>query len=124
MDGITILSEMSVRGEDLWIVIAWWLLTIAYIACGLWDNVENWRYSEWRTRIVGIICSLMVSSLILVIAVGLCDEYNTFHTEYEIIIDDSVGFNEFTDRYEIVSQDGDIYTVIEREPGNNVQVED
>jgi hypothetical protein len=115
MDGVTILSEMSVRGEDLWIVIAWWLLTIAYIACGIWDNVESWRYSEWRTRIVGIICSLMVGSLILVIAVGLCTEYNTFHTEYEVTIDDSVGFNEFTDWYEIVSQDGDVYTVIERE---------
>jgi hypothetical protein len=118
MDGITILSEMSVRGEDLWIVIAWWLLTIVYIACCIWDNVERWRYSEWCTRIVSIICALMVSSLILMIAVGLCVEYSTFHTEYEVTIDDSVGFNEFTDRYKIVSKDCDVYTVIEKEPAN------
>ena len=115
MDGVAILSEMSVRGESLGIVMVWWLLTIAYIVFMIMDNVEHWHYSGWRSRIVSIICALMVSSLILMIAVGLCTEYNTFHTEYEVTIDDSVGFNEFTDWYEIVSQDGDVYTVIERE---------
>ena len=115
MDGVTILSEMSVRGESLWIVMTWWLLTIVYIVCCIWDNVENWHYSGWRSRITAIICALMVCSFILMIGVGLCAEYNTFHTEYKITIDDSVSFNEFTDRYEIVSQDSDVYTVIERE---------
>lgn len=114
MDGVTILSEMSVRGESLGIVIAWWLFTIGYIVCGIWDNVENWHYSGWRSRITAIICTLMVCSFILMIGVGLCAEYNTFHTEYEVTIDDSVGFNEFIDWCEIVSQDGDIYTVIEK----------
>lgn len=115
MDGVTILREMSVRGEALGIVIVWWFLTIAYIVGMIMDNVYHWRYSGWHSRIVSIICSLMASSLILVIAVGLCVEYNTFHTEYKVTIDDSVGFNEFNNRYEIVSQDGDVYTVVERE---------
>jgi hypothetical protein len=118
MDGVTILSEMSVRGESLGIVMVWWLLTIAYIVVMIIDNVEHWHYSGWRSRIVSIICALMVSSLILMIAVCLCVEYSTFHTEYEVTIDDSVGFNEFTDRYKIVSKDCDVYTVIEKEPAN------
>lgn len=124
MDGVTILSEMSVRGEALGFVVAWWLLTIACIVCGIWDNVEQWPYSGWGTRITSIICALIFGSFILMIGVGLCVEYNTFHTEYEVTIDDSVGFNEFTDRYEIVSQDSDVYTVIERDQSNDVQVED
>lgn len=116
MYGVNILSEMSVRGEELGVVVVWCLLTIVYIVCGIWDNVEHWRYSGWGTRITSIICILIVGLLVLVIAVGLCVEYDTFHTEYEVTIDDSVGFNEFTNRYEIVSQDGDVYTVIEKEP--------
>ena len=124
MDGVMILSEMSVRGEELWIVIAWVLLTIATIVGMILDNVEHWYYSGWDTRIMGIICALMVGALTSMVAVGLCYEYNTFHTEYKVTIDDSVSFNEFNSRYEIVSQDGDVYTVIEMESSNDVQVED
>lgn len=115
MDGVTILNEMSVRGESLGLVMVWWLLTIALIVSGILDNVEHWHYSEWRTRITSIICTLIHCALVLLVAVGLCFEYNTFHTEYIVTIDDSVGFNEFTRQYEIVSQDGDVYTVIEKE---------
>ena len=115
MDGVTILSEMSVRGESLGIVIVWWLLTIVYVVGMIMDNVENWRYFGLRSKITTILCTLLVSSFIFMIGVGLCAEYNTFHTEYEVTIDDSVGFNEFNSQYEIISQDGDVYTVIERE---------
>lgn len=114
MDGVTILSEMSVRGESLGLVMVWWLLTIACIVSKIWDDVEHWHYSEWRTRITSIICTLIVSSFVLAIAVGLCFEYNTFHTEYRVTIDDSVGFNEFTSHYDILSSDGNVYTVRDR----------
>ena len=115
MNGVTILSEMSVRGEELWVVIAWVLLTIAYIVGAIWDNVEYWHYSGWGTRITGIVGALIVGVLTSMVAVGLCDEYNTFHTEYKVTIDDSVGFNEFTECYKILSNDGDVYTVIEKQ---------
>lgn len=114
MYGVTILSEMSVRGEELGFVMAWWFLTIAAIVGSIWDDVEYWHYSEWSTRIMGIIRTLIVGALTSIIAVGLCYEYNTFHTEYKVTIDNSVGFNEFTNRYEIISNDGDVYTVIEK----------
>ena len=41
-------------------------------------------------------------------------QYNTTHMEYTITIDDSVGFNEFYDKYEVISVDGEKYRVIER----------
>ena len=34
---------------------------------------------------------------------------------YQVIIDDGVEFNEFTNKYKIIKQDGLIYTVEERE---------
>ena len=37
------------------------------------------------------------------------------HIEYKVTIDDSVSMNEFLDKYEILDQEGKIYTVKERE---------
>lgn len=114
MDGVTILSEMSVRGEELFFVIAWILLSITFIVGAIWDNIDNWCYFGWSSRIMSIIFTILLGAFMFVVSVGLCGEYNTFHTEYEVTIDDSVGFNEFIDRYEIISADGNVYTVIER----------
>ena len=35
-------------------------------------------------------------------------------TRYQVIIDDSVNFNEFSKRYEIIDQDGLIYTIVDK----------
>ena len=39
------------------------------------------------------------------------------HEEYKVIIDDSVSLNDFYKKYEVIGQEGEIYTVIEREQG-------
>jgi uncharacterized protein YacL len=44
------------------------------------------------------------------------DETDTIdHVEYKVTIDDSVSMNEFLDKYEIIDQEGKIYTVKEKE---------
>lgn len=118
MDGVTILSEMSVRGEELAFVIAWIILTIVFIVSKIADTITHWHYSELKTKITSVICTVIFCGLPFMVAVYLCRSHNTFHTEYKVTIDDSVGFNEFTECYEILSNDGDIYTVIERERSN------
>lgn len=39
---------------------------------------------------------------------------NKYQTRYEVTISDEVNFNEFNSKYEIVKQEGLIYTIIER----------
>ena len=39
---------------------------------------------------------------------------NKYQTRYEVTISDEVNFNEFNSRYEIVTQNGLIYTIIEK----------
>ena len=46
---------------------------------------------------------------------GLTVEPTKYETQYKITIDDSVSITEFLDKYEIIDQDGKIYTVRERE---------
>lgn len=114
MDGVTILSEMSVRGEELWRIVVFCIVSIAAISLMIMDNVRYWHYSSWPTRITGIIRMLFVGALLSMFTIAACVSYNTPSTEYKVNIDDSVGFNEFNSRYEIISQDGDTYTVIEK----------
>ena len=38
-----------------------------------------------------------------------------YETQYKVVIDDSVPMDEFTEKYEIIDQDGKIYTVREKE---------
>ena len=39
---------------------------------------------------------------------------NKYQTRYEVTISDEVNFNEFNSRYEVVEQNGLIYTIIEK----------
>ena len=39
---------------------------------------------------------------------------NKYQTRYEVTISDEVNFNEFNSKYEIVTQNGLIYTIIEK----------
>ena len=38
-----------------------------------------------------------------------------YETQYKVVIDDSVSMNDFIEKYEIIDQDGKIYTVREKE---------
>lgn len=39
---------------------------------------------------------------------------NKYQTRYDVTIDDTVNFNEFNSKYEVVKQEGKIYTIKER----------
>ena len=68
-------------------------------------------------RGIGVILSIIAIIASIVVA-GLGDTTNTnsvHHIELKVTIDDSVSMNEFLDKYEILDQEGKIYTVKERE---------
>ena len=61
--------------------------------------------------IVGIIFSVAIGVLI-----GFCDGTPTeYETQYKVTISDEVPMNDFLERYEIIDQEGKIYTVREIE---------
>lgn len=59
--------------------------------------------------IIAIIASMVVGCL-----GGTTNKNSINHIEYKVTIDDSVSMNEFLDKYEILDQEGKIYTVRER----------
>ena len=69
--------------------------------------------------IVGVFVSIMLS---VIIAPTYFDKLNNekHETVYDIIIGDEVRFNDFNEHYEIIDQNGNIYTVREKNNGTNV----
>lgn len=93
----------------------------------------NWSVAIFGGLAFGIIASLLLAAaendfkLFLFIApfVSLfagailgfgCPAYQDMIPTYKVTISDEVSMNEFMDKYEILNQDGKIYTVKERTP--------
>jgi uncharacterized membrane protein len=83
------------------------------------------RFLAYAHKIHQLDAGLVILALILVLAIGLVCGTATMATplvdrevkyiEYKVTIDESVSMVEFLDKYEILDQEGKIYTVKERE---------
>lgn len=91
------------------------LLMLEDTSIGL--NIDNNSYII--ALIVGLFVSIMLS---VMIAPRYTSERNNkkHETVYDIIIGDEVNFNDFNEHYEIIDQNGNIYTVREKNNGSNV----
>ena len=61
-----------------------------------------------------------VLGLITIVSIAVLDSHSTSteeldHYEYKVTIDDSVPMKEFLSKYEIINQEGEIFTIVERE---------
>ena len=118
MNGVEILTsnEVAVAYEkfnwsNFWIAIG--LIAAIAIVAGIITGVCSYDC------VIGIMVSIVVFIVFTVIigmlVGGLTVEPIEYETQYKVTIDDSVSMNEFLDKYEIIDQDGKIYTVRERE---------
>ena len=70
-------------------------------------------------KLKGVIICVILGCVILFI-IGILDSYSTTteeldYYEYKVTIDDSVPMKEFLSKYEIINQEGEIFTIVERE---------
>lgn len=108
MDGVTILNTFV---EELEVAQPW--LTIGLICtfggiigCVFFGIIGGINESVFA-MIMSVICGVCV---IIGILIGGFAPQET-ETRYQVIVDDSVNFNEFQEYYEIIEVDGKIYTV-------------
>ncbi len=111
MNGVEILSSETIYNTILpgWCgALAFALMIASCIGVGVFST-----YGKFGLTITS--CVLIVASVV-VVALALSSNHNSVnHIEYKVTIDDSVSMNEFLDKYEILDQEGKIYTVKERE---------
>lgn len=111
MNGVEILSSETIYNTILpeyWLGIGLGcavILILAMALCFANDHI-----------ILGFICLALALGVGTVGSLGgTTSKTDISHIEYKVTIDDSVSMNEFLDKYEILDQEGKIYTVKERE---------
>ena len=109
MEGITILNEIQKTAAPDWMVV----LGLALCFLGLISIIIH----AASQKIVSAMTSIVIFIIIIIWTISFCIVNSTIydHTEYKVIIDDSVNFNEFNEKYEIIDIDGKIYTIKEKE---------
>lgn len=73
------------------------------------------RYDWFAIIVSGVLRSILGALLGALVWSGAADDAKRFTTTYDVLISDEVKMNEFNEKYEIVSQNGNIYTIKERE---------
>lgn len=115
MDGITVIAEHFCReieaGELVMSLIVITLL-IGSAQVLYWHMHRNSQYKLIKK--LTIICSVIISVVYVWFCHFQANRYNTTHMEYTITVDDSVSFNDFNKKYEIISVDGTEYRVKEK----------
>ena len=118
MSGVEILAmeEVVASYEFSWIIYFGVLIVVSITMCATF--CFNEKYPTAQDALAGLIVGIVFGALIGLLPAAHCfpDEYET---HYKVTISDEVSMNDFLERYEILSQEGKIYTVRERNGDNN-----
>ena len=118
MNGVEILTsnEVAIAYEkfswsDFWIAIA--VFAFFALLAGLLVGLDSGNVAA---GVIAFSVVLIIGGTFFGPLIGYSGgEPIEYETQYKITIDDSVSMTEFLDKYEIIEQDGKIYTVRERE---------
>ena len=113
MNGINIIAEHFCREINLATLIASGSCITVLVIVSL---IVYWKIYKSNDSLKKFIigCSIAIISTLCICWYSLVDGYNTTHMEYTITIDDTVGFNEFNEKYEIISINDNEYRVKEK----------
>ena len=115
MEGITVLSENEIMNMPTWTlaitIIGFIIFVISVIIC-----------MSFNQEIIQIISGISSICCFILFIIGMfCTIFVTKGTgkyTYKVTISDEVNFVEFNNKYEIIDQDGLIYTIKEKENNN------
>lgn len=115
MNGIEILSQKEVVTETACNMNAVGIGVIATIVVMVIIGAfVAWHEDAGVFFILFLILGLVFSFITAMIISSATSYPTAYETHYKVTIDDTVSMNEFNEKYEIVSQEGKIYTVREK----------
>lgn len=115
MNGVTILSTTEVVTES---TCNWWLAGLVFLAIVIVGGVIGFVLDN-DNKVLDVVIGLLVGAgfgLAFWFLMALATETPVaYETQYKVTISDEVPMAEFTEKYEVIEQDGKIYTVRERD---------
>ena len=113
MNGVEILSVQEVVTET---TSNWWLAGFVWLGVIVFGGIIGfWISRQGEVVIAGCLVAALLGIFAFAGVVVATNKPVEYETHYKVTIDDSVSMNEFLDKYEIIDQEGKIYTVKERE---------
>lgn len=115
MTGVEILasSEVAATVEFNW--VAFWIVVgvmfVIFLSVGI---VLYASYGNSSDIIIGTIAGVVLGCVFGAVFGSGLSTTTSYETQYKVTISDEVSMNEFLERYEIIDQEGKIYTVRER----------
>lgn len=112
--GIEILNAYEVTNE------AWASDMFAGVCLAIIATLSLLISITYGSSLKANFCEFCITVVLFVIMLPSCIytfrnlPENKYQTRYEVIISDDVNFNEFSSKYEVVKQEGLIYTIIEK----------
>lgn len=115
MDGVEILSQSEVVTETACNMNAVGIGVIATIAViAIIGAFVAWHEDDGVYFILFLLLGLVFSGVTALILASETSYPTAYETRYKVVIDDSVLMQEFNEHYEIIEQEGKIYTVREK----------
>lgn len=111
LNGITLLSA----SEQVAYMTGWsWLGCLVFIAASLVTFFLAYKFTDTVDYINIVVGIIIVAASFFT---AHCFSHGTAipYTEYKVTIDETVGYLEFTEKYEVLNQDGEIYTIALKE---------
>ena len=117
MNGVEILSSEQVASEFAFNWIWFWIgFGIIFGMCmflGIWHVATG--ECEWWLILVCTFLGIIGGAMCGCVIGDVGATPTAYETHYKVTIDDSVSMNDFLDKYEIIDQEGKIYTVKEKD---------
>lgn len=119
MNGVTILNSTEVVSEIAHMWSAKCTVSLCFMIAGLAILIIMlWVSGKWREEVFNVIsvigAAMFVFGLVFTILFYKIENPIAYKIQYQVTADDSVSLNEFLERYDIISIDGKIYTVEEK----------
>ena len=111
MDGVRVLSQEAICSAGLKPVDAALFIIVAINILFIVSAIEN---NDFIIFVCGVLVSI-VFGMLMWFVIDVITETPTGRYEYKVLIDDSVSMTEFYERYDLISVDGQIYTIRDKE---------
>lgn len=117
LKGVTILNSYDIIipewHDTIFRTVVFSIIAVSGIALIIYLLLDSKRIKDALTPSVIIVLFTLLSIFVSIHGFTHLPE-NKYQTRYEVTVSDDVNFNEFNSKYEVVTQKGLIYTIIER----------
>ena len=112
LEGIEILAQTDIMQKPDWAYIIF-SIGMTSIVIGFIILIIGAGINRWKVVIFGLIF-IVVSFVVTFFICTIAPKEPTGRYEYQVTIGDNVSFTEFYEKYEVIDQNGKIWTIREK----------